>query len=235
MVYSAGESTLEMVGSLIPRILPRTELVSLKRKHFPHYCKLWSIGVNGWELASFSGCSHLQFLIACSMQKRRGNTRERVMCMTSGRREGRHEGAVPDKEPSCPKTWDCNGWKTASIQLIIWIDSRLINARFVSYNDQALPLFMSTLTSIWHHARNLLWNQTTLATLVPGLPRSGTQMCIRRESLVSFLTLPWCNQNGTWTKSQRFANCLTNYVFNAQCVWYSHPESLIRVVRYMYM
>ena len=40
MVYSVGESTLRMVGSLIPRILPRTKLVSLKRKLFPHYCKL---------------------------------------------------------------------------------------------------------------------------------------------------------------------------------------------------
>ena len=40
MVYSAGESTSRMVGGLIPRILPRTELVSLKRTLFPHYCKL---------------------------------------------------------------------------------------------------------------------------------------------------------------------------------------------------
>ena len=38
-------------------------------------------------VASFPGRSHLQFLIACSMQKRRGKG-ERVTCVTSGRCEG---------------------------------------------------------------------------------------------------------------------------------------------------
>ena len=56
-----------------------------------------------YSLASFPGRSCLQFMIACSMQKRSEGEGlgERVMCMTSGRHEARHEGrgrAVPDKE-----------------------------------------------------------------------------------------------------------------------------------------
>ena len=42
-----------------------------------------------YRVASFPGCSRLQFLIAYCMQKCLG---ERVTCVTSGRREGRREG-----------------------------------------------------------------------------------------------------------------------------------------------
>ena len=57
-----------------------------------HFVRGKHIGPLGAELcwhalASFPGRSHLQFLITCSMQKWRGKG-ERVMCMTSGRREG---------------------------------------------------------------------------------------------------------------------------------------------------
>ena len=47
-----------------------------------------------YSLASFPGRSCLQFMIACSMQKRSEGEGlgERVMCMTSGRHEARHEG-----------------------------------------------------------------------------------------------------------------------------------------------
>ena len=157
MVYSAGESTLRMVGSLIPRILPRTELVSLKRKLFPHYCKLWSISGNGWELASFPGRSHLQFLIACNMQKPRGNTREsRAWHQVDVRVDTRGQCLTKNLEVllviSWPKTWDLilkDSINTAHYS----VDSRLINTRFMSYNNRAHPL-MSILTSIWHHARD---------------------------------------------------------------------------------
>ena len=45
------------------------------------------------QLASFPGLSHLQFLIVYNMQKTEGEGLvERVTCVTSGRREGRHEG-----------------------------------------------------------------------------------------------------------------------------------------------
>ena len=49
---------------------------------------------DGDDLASFPGRSRLQFLIACSIQKR--GLGEGVTCVTSGRHEGRCEGAVPD-------------------------------------------------------------------------------------------------------------------------------------------
>ena len=87
------------------------------------------------------------------------------MCTTSGRCEGRCEegvvsepdlsetkeggGQCPTKNlefllvKSCPRTWDCNNGNTACS-----VDSRLINAKFVNYNNRALP----PLTSTWRHA-----------------------------------------------------------------------------------
>ena len=46
--------------------------------------------LDGTTIASFPGRSRLQFLIAYCMQKRRGKAWEKVTCVTSGRREGRH-------------------------------------------------------------------------------------------------------------------------------------------------
>ena len=44
-------------------------------------------------IAAFPGCSRLQFLITCSMQKMEGEgLGEKIPCMMSGRHEGRHEG-----------------------------------------------------------------------------------------------------------------------------------------------
>ena len=55
--------------------------------------------VTGNYLALFPGRSHLQLSIACSMQKTEGeDLGERVTCVMSGTREGRHEGVVPDKK-----------------------------------------------------------------------------------------------------------------------------------------
>ena len=53
-------------------------------------------------------------------------------------------------------------------------------------------------------------------SLIPRLPCSGTGRCIHGDSLVSFLTWPWCNQNRTRvfrTERQRFA-CL----FDQLCI-----------------
>ena len=62
-------------------------------------------------VASFPGRSRLQFLIACSIKTEGEGLGERVTCVTSGRREGRHEGGrCPTKNLevllviSCPRT-----------------------------------------------------------------------------------------------------------------------------------
>ena len=96
------------------------------------------------NLASFPGHSRLQFLITSSMLNR-GWRPERVMCMTSGRCEGRHEGAVPDKESWDPsfkilsKTLRLKCLKDSVNTARYSVDSRLINTRFVSYKDWASP------------------------------------------------------------------------------------------------
>ena len=59
--------------------------------------------------------------------------------------------------------------------------------------------------------------------------------CTCVESLVYFLTWSWCNQNRTRvfrTERQRFACYSTSFAFNARCVWYSLPNSYIRVVSF---
>ena len=50
--------------------------------------------------------------------------------------------------------------------------------------------------------------------------------CTRVESLVSFLTRSWCNQNRTTvfrTERQHFVCYSTNFAFNVRCVWYLPP------------
>ena len=56
--------------------------------------------------------------------------------------------------------------------------------------------------------------------------------CAHVESLVSFLTWAWHNQNRTRvfrTEKQRFARYSTNFAFNTRCVWYL-PHTKVRVV-----
>ena len=65
---------------------------------------------------------------------------------------------------------------------------------------------------------------------------SRTQTCVRGERVASFLTWSWRNQNRTRvfrTVKQCFSHCLTNYAFNAQCVWYSLPDNQRCVVSYL--
>ena len=100
---------------------------------------------NSAMLASFPGRSCLQFLIACSMQKQRGKAWERVTCTTSGRQWGSYEGGVPGKEswgPSCnilSKNLRLQHSKDNINTACCPVDSRLINTRFVSYNNRAPP------------------------------------------------------------------------------------------------
>ena len=52
----------------------------------------------------------------------------------------------------------------------------------------------------------------------------------------SFLTWSWRNQNKTRvfrTERQHFTCYSTNYTFNARCVWYSLPDSYIRVESFL--
>ena len=64
---------------------------------------------------------------------------------------------------------------------------------------------------------SLLWH-----SLIPRL--SGTWICIVGRAWYLFC-VSMTNQNRTRTERQWFAHCSTNYVFNAQCVWYLTPNS----------
>ena len=63
-------------------------------------------------LASFPGCSHLQYLIACSMQIRRGKAWEiSSRAVTSGRQKVDTRGAVPNEESWSPFLYyQSEGW-----------------------------------------------------------------------------------------------------------------------------
>ena len=93
------------------------------------------------KVASFPGCSHLQFLDRLQYAKMEGKgLGDKVTCVTSGRHEGRREGrAVPGKESRGPPCPDYNVRKDTVNTAHFLVDSRLINAKFVSYNDRALP------------------------------------------------------------------------------------------------
>ena len=61
---------------------------------------------------------------------------------------------------------------------------------------------------------------------------SGMWTCVCGESLVSLLTQQWCNQNRTRLFRTERPYCSTNHVFNAWCLWYSHPDNKRCVVSY---
>ena len=84
-------------------------------------------------------------------------------------------------------------------------------------------------------------NQHSCITVISGewvFPGSHTPerehwSCAGMESLVFFVTWPWCNQNGTRvfrTDRQHFVCWLTNNAFNVGCVWHLPPNNKRLVV-----
>ena len=81
---------------------------------------------------------------------------ERVTCITPGRREGRQRGSIVRLRnlevlllTACSRTWEHS--KDSVNTARYSVDSKLINTKFVSYNDWAHPPPLP-LPSTWHHA-----------------------------------------------------------------------------------